>query len=551
MKSYFLLTVLLSLGVSPAICAQEAHAHDSHPGENCCGYDHVDTPGRHHAGGELNGKLLHERALQAAAGQAAHHHDHANCSGHEHAAEGEHDHANCSGHEHAAEGVHDHAHCGGHEHAAEGEHDHTNCCGHEHAAEGEHDHTNCGGHEHAAEGEHDHANCSGHEHAAEGEHDHANCNGHEHGDTDAPVLVTADARSRQVLRMRVEEVPTSDLVLTHSLYGYLTATEHTMETYAMPCTGRISLAVKSAQNVKKGDILYSVLSPAVGEQVAELTHARSSLERCNAELATLKSRLEKLQSIGTANSELESQYKFKHAEQIQLVQGVAVAEARLKMLLMGTELSEQDGLAAVVVRANDDGTVRNVGINQGSWAEQGAAVVTMSNVEDLEIVATVYADDELLVEKVRATMPVGRDHVALEGTWRLDEQVNTEKQTRTLYFTPSELPQGAAAGRLCRLDLYAGVNDGKHVSIPDSAVVRVGLDDVVFVEVKEGTFAMVKVHAGASRRGMTPVAGLVPGQRIVVKGGAELRYLLPADGQKKKSAGHFHADGKFHEGEHH
>ena len=62
---------------------------------------------------------------------------------------------------------------------------------------------------------------------------------------------------------------------------------------------------------------------------------------------------------------------------------------------------------------------------------------------------------------------------------------------------------------------------------------------------------MVKVHAGASRRGMTPVSGLVPGQRIVVKGGAELRYLLPADGQKKKSAGHFHADGKFHEGEHH
>ncbi len=501
MKSYLLLTALLSWGLTPAIGAQEEHVHDSHSGENCCGYDHVDSAGRHHAGLELDGKKLHEMALQTAAGQAAHHHDHANCSGHEHAAEGE----------------HDHAHCGGHEHAAEGEHDHTNCGGHEHAAEGEHE----------------------------------NCNGPEHGDTDAPVLVTADARSRQVLRMRVEEVPTSDLVLTHSLYGYLTATEHTMETYAMPCAGRISLAVKSAQNVKKGDILYSVLSPAVGEQVAELTHARSSLERCNAELAILKSRLEKLQSIGTANSELESQYKFKHAEQIQLVQGVSVAEARLKMLLMGTELSEQDGLAAVVVRANADGTVRNVGINQGSWAEQGAAVVTMSNVEDLEIVATVYADDELLVEKVRATMPVGRDHVALEGTWRLDEQVNTEKQTRTLYFTPSQLPQGAAAGRLCRLDLYAGVNDGKHVSIPDSAVVRVGLDDVVFVEVKEGTFAMVKVHAGASRRGMTPVAGLVPGQRIVVKGGAELRYLLPADGQKKKSAGHFHADGKFHEGEHH
>ena len=54
---------------------------------------------------------------------------------------------------------------------------------------------------------------------------------------------------------------------------------------------------------------------------------------------------------------------------------------------------------------------------------------------------------------------------------------------------------------------------------------------------------------GLKRDSFAPV-GLVPGQRIVVKGGAELRYLLPADGQKKKSAGHFHADGKFHEREH-
>ena len=363
--------------------------------------------------------------------------------------------------------------------------------------------------------------------------------------------MTADARARQMLRMRIEAVPAADLALTHSLYGYLTATEHALETYSMPCAGRISLAVKSAQSVKKGDVLYTVVSPAVGEQVAELEHAKSSLVRCNAELATLKARLEKLQAIGTANSELESQYKFKHAEQAQLVQGVAVAESRLRMLLMDAELREKNGLAEVVVRAHADGTVRNVGITQGSWGEQGSAVVTMSNTADMEIVATLYASDQPQIERIRATMPVGRDHVAVEGSWRLDEQVNMEKQTRTLYFTPSELPTGASAGQLCRLDLYAGSANGKQVSIPDSAVVRAGLDDVVFVEVKEGTYAMVKVHAGASRRGMTPVEGLVPGQRIVVKGGAELRYLLPADGQKKKSAGHFHADGKFHEGEHH
>ena len=539
MKNYLLTLALTSLGLAPVLSAQEEHHHASTSGENCCNHAH-------------------------GAGEHAEAHDHANCSGHDHAhGEGEHaeahDHANCSGHDHAhgegehAEG-HDHANCSGHDHAhGEGEHaeahDHANCSGHDHAhGEGEH-----------AEG-HDHANCSGHDHAhGEGEHaeahDHANCSGHDHahgdaGHADGPVLVTADARSRQMLRMRIETVPQADLALTHSLYGYLTATEHAMETYSLPCAGRITLAVKSAQSVKKGDVLYTVVSPEVGAQEAELRTAQAALTRCNEELATVKTRLEKLQAIGTANSDLESEYKFKSAEQAQMVQGVAVAESRLRMLLMDAELQHRDGMAVLVVRAKNDGTVRNVGITQGSWGEQGAAIVTMSNTAAMEIVATLYAGDYPQIERVRATMPIGREQLAVEGAWRLDEQVDMEKQTRKLYFTPTELPDGARAGQLCRLDLYAGSGKGGQVSIPDAAVVRVGVDDVVFIEVKEGTFAMVKVHAGVSRRGMTPVEGLVPGQRIVVKGGAELRYLLPADGQKKKSAGHFHADGKFHEGEH-
>ena len=88
------------------------------------------------------------------------------------------------------------------------------------------------------------------------------------------------------------------------------------------------------------------------------------------------------------------------------------------------------------------------------------------------------------------------------------------------------------------------------VSIPESALVRVGTDDVVFIELKEGKYAMVKVHAGESHAGMVSVAGLKPGQKIVVKGGYELKYSIPsATGLKK--VGHFHADGKFHETDEH
>ena len=53
------------------------------------------------------------------------------------------------------------------------------------------------------------------------------------------------------------------------------------------------------------------------------------------------------------------------------------------------------------------------------------------------------------------------------------------------------------------------------------------------------------------RQGKTPVKGLMPGQTIVTKGGYELKYILPTgEAGSKKAAGHFHADGQFHEGEH-
>ncbi|MBR7109464.1 MAG: hypothetical protein IKC90_05450, partial [Akkermansia sp.] len=143
-----------------------------------------------------------------------------------------------------------------------------------------------------------------------------------------------------------------------------------------------------------------------------------------------------------------------------------------------------------------------------------------------------------------------KEQLAVEGTWRLAEEVDAATRTRELYFNPAAIPAEVQPGQLCRLDLYNAGNAHGMVSVPDTAVVKVGVDDVVFVQVAEGKFAMVKVHAGTSRRGMTPVSGLTPGQKIVVKGGYELKYLIPGDGEKKK-AGHFHADGVFHEGEDH
>ena len=421
-------------------------------------------------------------------------------------------------------------------------HVHGAGCNHGCAAESaEHNHNHA-----AEEGEHQH------EHGEGCTHDHghgAGCSGHDHAS--GPVLVKADAHARHISAMKIETVPAASMALQHSLYGYLSVPDHALETYSLPCGGRIALQVKSAQSVKKGDVLYTVVAPEVSALVAETRKKEASITRCKEEIDSITQRLERLKTAGTTNSELAEQLNFKNAELRQLQRELEVTSTNLKVLVMGAEITSMDGMPTLVVRAKADGTVRNVGISQGSWGEQGAPVVTMSNPAAMEVIGSLYSNDVPDFDTIRVTRLTGRDNAVMEGEWRLADQVDPEKMTRTLYFTPAALPADARPGQLCRLDLYRDGGKASIVNIPDSALVKVGVDDVVFLEVGEGSFAMVKVQAGESRRGMTPVKGLVPGQRLVVKGGYELRYLLPADGSQQKKAGHFHADGKFHEGEDH
>ena len=566
MKLNLFLGFVAALSYSAAYAEESTHQHVHAEG---CTHDHAAEHQHEHVHGE---GCTHDHGAEA----TGHEHVHGEGCSHDHGAEAsEHEHVHGEGctHDHGAEATeHEHVHGEGctHDHAAEHQHEHVHGegCTHDHAAEHQHEHVHGEGctHDHGAEAtehKHEHGEACTHDHGhAHGDscsHDHAHEHGagcsHDHGGScsggDAPVLVTADAHARHISAMKIEDVPAAGLALQHSLYGYLTVPSHGLETYSLPCGGRISLRVKSAQSVKKGEVLYTVISPEVSELVADIKKQEAAITRCGEEIDSISQRLARLQSAGTTSSDLTEQLNFKNAEKRQLQRELEVTQTKLKILVMGAEITPENGMPTLVVRAINDGIVRNVGITQGSWGEQGAPVVTMSNLASMEVVGTLYGNDVPDFSTIRATRLSGRNQQELTGTWRMAEQVDPEKQTRNLFFTPDALPADARPGQLCRLDMYADGGEQGYVNIPDSALVKVGIDDVVFLEIKEGTFAMVKVQAGTSRRGMTPVKGLIPGQKLVVKGGYELRYLLPADGSQQKKAGHFHADGKFHEGEDH
>ena len=415
--------------------------------------------------------------------------------------------------------------------------------GHQHK-EGE---TCAEGHAHE---EHKHADgsvCTG-DHEPEG-HQHAEgeaCTGdHEHeeaaekgsGQPGDMIPVHVDEKARHSLDMRFEKVTEATHGAEKTLHGQMVIPPHAVTTYALPAAGRVTFNVKSAQQVRKGELLYTLASPDIVEMEGNASQAQAALDRAAAELNTLKERRAQLEKIGTRNSELNTSIQFKEAE-IHSLRAALDARALKNNLLY--------------VYAAADGSVQSVNMTQGSWGEQGAPALVMTNKGELEFATTIYGADPVHYAKAQLALTSGKNTEVLDGTLRVAGQVDPATQSRALYFVPDRMPEGTHAGQLARLDLYShdAATDG-FIPVPNSAVVKVGVNDVVFIKAADDTFVMKKVETLPARQGKTPVKGLTPGQTIVTKGGYELKYILPTgDAGSKKAAGHFHADGQFHEGEH-
>lgn len=398
-------------------------------------------------------------------------------------------------------------------------------------------------------GDHDH---EGHQHA-EGkactdDHDHDKPSAGGAGALEDMIPLHVDEKARHSLDMRFEKVTAVPHGAERTLHGQMVIPPHAVNTYALPAAGRVTFHVKSAQQVRKGQLLYTLASPDIVEMEGAAAQAKAELNRCIADLAALKERRQTLEKIGTKNSELNTTIRFKETEEESLKAALNASENKLKLATASGEL--KDNLLYVYAAA--DGSVQSVDMTQGAWGEQGAPALVMTNKGDLEFATTIYGTDPVHYAKAQLALTRGKNTELLDGSLRVADQVDPATQSRALYFTPDRLPEGTHAGQLARLDLYSrdSATDG-FIPVPNSAVVKVGVNDVVFIKTGEDAFVMKKVQTLPARQGKTPVKGLIPGQTIGTKGGYELKYILPAEGSgSKKAAGHFHADGQFHEGEH-
>ena len=347
------------------------------------------------------------------------------------------------------------------------------------------------------------AAAAGHGHAHDHD-DHGHGEGHLHG-PEVQVSVSA----QKLVGIKTVRVSERRLESSVDLSGRFALAPSARAVAVSPVVGTVALRVKSHQEVRRGDVLFTVSSPDLRMRAAEI--------------AVLEKRLAGYAQSGAKNATLKAELDLRKAERIALV---------------GTA-AETNGVIAVVSAI--DGIVTRLAAYEGSSVEKGGAVIELANPHDLCFRMKLPAGDRARLKDGLPVVIGGRT-----GTLRLDV---LEPSEATVVFADPD--PSWRAGDFARGTCITEPGGKPSLVVPSEAVVQIGVTPTVFVraEGEDDHFVALAVEVGRRTDGWTEILNFPDDDaEVVVRGQYELKLALAAaTGNGGKKSAHFHADGTVHE----
>lgn len=354
---------------------------------------------------------------------------------------------------------------------------------------------------------HDHTNCNG-----EHNHDHSQHEEKHHHDDHSKAL-TVEINEASAKNAGIETVHPRKRASgsEYAFKGRFELVPEAREIIASPVAGKMELKVKSLKHVKKGDTLFTVTSPEIVSRTKEIE--------------ILEKRLQVFRDIKTPNAELENNLSLKKSE--------------LNALLMGYTANN----GTIEVKAPKSGLVEELLELNGTWLETGSAVLKLTDTRNIRFKGLIPADE---AARLKDLMPANVK--GMSGSIRLG--IGAENGLVPAYVVFENAPDAIVGARDTATVIIGG--SGKvETAVPDSAIVEINLVKHVFLRDShnKNRFIAVSVTTGEKSAGWTNVTGLPEGHiEVVSKGAYQLKLASSSSG--KSAAGHFHADGTFHEGDH-
>lgn len=208
----------------------------------------------------------------------------------------------------------------------------------------------------------------------------------------------------------------------------------------------------------------------------------------------------------------------------------------------------------ITVKASAEGIVNEVAATSGGYVDANAQIMSVHNPGVLRFRAVALQSD---IDRLQDTMPgrllapggqANRAHIPVNVT--LAVEADAEERTFDLVANVAADYPWVRKGLSTDLELNVEDSGTSSVAVPDSAIIQDGLEKVVFRRnpANRDEAHRVPVLLGTSDgRWTTITEGVNAGDELVLHGVYELKLATAAAPAK---AGHFHADGTFHEGDH-
>ena len=327
--------------------------------------------------------------------------------------------------------------------------------------------------------------------------------------------------------------------------------------YATPISGRVAMRVRPPQKVNAGDVLFTLESPEGLRELGELALLEADAKAAATRATLLQNRVEALRNAGRRDAGLEMELADAKAEAAR-----AEVELEWKKKIVGRiglrPVETGDRPEAYPTLAKSGGTVLRLATTNGAWLETGGEVLTIAENKiwfradaNTREAATLRDGQKAFVEPPRG-MSAGLA-TRIETTLEMGFPDSQTPRVTPLFAEIKTPPEWARPGRAGVLCVVTRESAPRAVAVPDASLAQDGVKTYVIArDVNDATrFHKREVIPGASDGVWTEVGGLRVGEEVVVDGVYQLNLAMPlSEGAKKMPAGHFHADGTFHEGSH-
>lgn len=288
-----------------------------------------------------------------------------------------------------------------------------------------------------------------------------------------------------------------------------------------------SVSANLGQQVRKGQVLAVIASPAVSEQRSELLSAQRRLALAQSTYAREKKLWD--EKISAEQDLLQARQAMQEAE-------IAVSNSRQKLVALGADRGGTGGLNRYELRAPFDGTVMEKHIALGEAVKEDTQVFTLSDLTVVWAEINVAAKDLPFVRvggkaKVTATaFDASAEGVIGYIGSLIGEQTRTARGRVVL---PN--PQGSwRPGLFANIEITASETE-VAIAVPNDAIQTIENKPSVFVRTKDGFVARPVITGRSDDQSTEITQGLSKGDSFATGN----TYTLKAE-MGKSSAEHGH-----------